>query len=181
MKYEVLFKIFWNDAVNILKLTIRPIGCNKPQSSSLPHVDTGPTISSILGTLPGNPFLSQCQVLSAIRPGSPDRRHFSFNFIFGNRRKSQGTKSAGWGRKCETKRCCGEAARSVLVKVRGDVFARFHTVAAKVAIEHGIHSLACWDRCFALPQLLYRWRHQSGIFWKPPRINVFSCKTETAD
>jgi hypothetical protein len=25
-----------------------------------------------------------------------------------------------------------------------------------------------WDRCFALPQLLYRWRHQSGIFWIPP-------------
>jgi hypothetical protein len=30
--------------------------------------------------------------------------------------------------------------------------------------------LACWDRCFALPQLLYRWRHQSVIFWIPPRI-----------
>jgi hypothetical protein len=29
--------------------------------------------------------------------------------------------------------------------------------------------VACWDRCFALPQLLYRWRHQSGIFWIPPR------------
>jgi hypothetical protein len=28
-------------------------------------------------------------------------------------------------------RCHGEAARSVLVKVRGDVFARFHAVAAK--------------------------------------------------
>jgi hypothetical protein len=24
--------------------------------------------------------------------------------------------------------------------------------------------------CFALPQLLYRWRHQSGIFWILPRI-----------
>jgi hypothetical protein len=24
--------------------------------------------------------------------------------------------------------------------------------------------------CFVLPQLLYRWRHQSGIFWIPPRI-----------
>jgi hypothetical protein len=38
-----------------------------------------------------------------------------------------------------------------------------------VAVEPGINSLACWDRCFALPQLLYRWRHQSGIFWIPPR------------
>jgi hypothetical protein len=27
------------------------------------------------------------------------------------------------------------------------------------------------DRCFALPQLLYRWRHQSGIFLIPPRIH----------
>jgi hypothetical protein len=34
-----------------------------------------------------------------------------------------------------------------------------------VAVEPGIHSLACCDRCFALPQLLYRWQHQSGIFW----------------
>jgi hypothetical protein len=39
-----------------------------------------------------------------------------------------------------------------------------------VAVEPGIHSLAFWGRCFALPQLLYRWRHQSGIFWVPPRI-----------
>jgi hypothetical protein len=31
-----------------------------------------------------------------------------------------------------------------------------------VAVEPGIHSLACWDWCFALPQLLYRWRYQSG-------------------
>jgi hypothetical protein len=38
-----------------------------------------------------------------------------------------------------------------------------------VAVERGIHSLACWDRCFALPQRLYSWRHQSGIFWIPPR------------
>jgi hypothetical protein len=33
-----------------------------------------------------------------------------------------------------------------------------------VAVQPGINSLACWDRCFALPQLLYRWRHQSGTF-----------------
>jgi hypothetical protein len=37
-----------------------------------------------------------------------------------------------------------------------------------VTVEPGIHSLACWDRCFALPQLLHRWRHQSGIFWIQP-------------
>jgi hypothetical protein len=46
-----------------------------------------------------------------------------------------------------------------------------------VAVEPGIHSLACWDRCFALPQLLYGWRHQSVIFWIPPRILVTFCQT----
>jgi hypothetical protein len=40
----------------------------------------------------------------------------------------------------------------------------------KVAVESGIHSLACWDRCFALPHLLHTWRYQSGIFWILPRI-----------
>jgi hypothetical protein len=76
--------------------------------------------------------------------------------------------TADWGSKCETRGCChGEAARSVLTKVRGDVFARFHAV--YVAVETAIHSSACWDRCFALPQLLYRSRHQSGIFWIPSR------------
>jgi hypothetical protein len=43
------------------------------------------------------------------------------------------------------------------------------------AVEPGIHSLASWDRCFALPQLLYRRRHQSGIFWILPRM----CQTFT--
>jgi hypothetical protein len=32
----------------------------------------------------------------------------------------------------ETGRCRGEAARSVLAKVRGDVFASFHAVATKL-------------------------------------------------
>jgi hypothetical protein len=32
-------------------------------------------------------------------------------------------------------------------------------------------------RCFTLPQLLYRWRHQSGIFGIPPRIAT-SCSYE---
>jgi hypothetical protein len=39
-----------------------------------------------------------------------------------------------------------------------------------IAVEPGIHSFVCWDKLFVLPQLLYRWRHQSGIFWIPPRI-----------
>jgi hypothetical protein len=40
--------------------------------------------------------------------------------------------TAGWERKCETGRCVGEADRSVLAKVRDDVLARFHAVAAKL-------------------------------------------------
>jgi hypothetical protein len=28
-----------------------------------------------------------------------------------------------------------------------------------IAVEPGILSLACLDRCFALPQLQYKWRH----------------------
>jgi len=39
--------------------------------SSLPHVDTSPTVSSIFGTLPGSPFLSEYQALSVIWPVSP--------------------------------------------------------------------------------------------------------------
>src|SRR5215510_15122634 len=69
--YEGISKIFRTDAVKIINLTIRPISRHHPRSSSLPHVDTGPTVSSIFGTLPLSPFLSECQALSAIRPGSP--------------------------------------------------------------------------------------------------------------
>jgi hypothetical protein len=39
--------------------------------------------------------------------------------------------TTGWGRKCEAGRCNGEAARSVLAKVRGDVYASFHAIPAK--------------------------------------------------
>jgi hypothetical protein len=70
-KYEEVSKIFRSDAVKIIKLTVRHIGRHHPRSSSHPHVDTGPTVSSIFGTLPGIPFLSECQALSAIQPGSP--------------------------------------------------------------------------------------------------------------
>jgi hypothetical protein len=64
--------------------------------------------------------------------------------------------TAGWGRKCETGPCHGEETRSVLGKVLGDISYVFTQSPQKVAVEPGIHSLACWERCFALPQLLYR-------------------------
>jgi hypothetical protein len=53
----------------------------------------------------------------------------------------------------------------------GATFSRVFTQSPQnVAVEHGIHSLACWDKFFVISQLLYRWRHQSGIFWIPPRV-----------
>jgi len=70
-KYEVVSKIFRADTLKILKHTIKPIVRRHPRSSSLTYVDTGPTVSSIFGTLPGSPFLSQCQALCAIQPVSP--------------------------------------------------------------------------------------------------------------
>jgi len=38
-------------------------------------------------------------------------------------------------------------------------------------IRHGCPTI---PRCFTLPQLLYRWRHQSGKFWIPARIFIYS-------
>ena len=148
----VVSNIFRTDAVKIVKLTIRPIGRHHPRNSSLPHVDTGPTVSSILGMLPGSPFLSECQALSAIRPVSPQwyqtgvlSASISFFEIGRSHRvPNQGSmvgggwqpfcfspETTGWGWKCETGRCHCEAATSVLAEVWGDVLARFHAVAAK--------------------------------------------------
>jgi len=88
--------MFETDAVKIVKLTVRPIGHRHPRSSSLLHVDTGPTVSSIFGTFPGSPFLSVSSTLCdsvCISSMVSNRCPFSFNFIFGNRKKSQGAKS----------------------------------------------------------------------------------------
>jgi hypothetical protein len=45
--------------------------------------------------------------------------------------------TAGWGQKCETRRCHGKADRSLFAKVRGDVFAHFQAVVAKRHIRTG--------------------------------------------
>jgi hypothetical protein len=77
-------KIFRTDAVKTIKLTIRPIGSHYPRSRSLPHVDTGPTVSSSFGTLPGSPFLSVSSTLCDsvwISSMLWNRRPFSFSFI----------------------------------------------------------------------------------------------------
>ena len=100
LMYKVVSKIFRTEAVKIVKLTIRPIGRCHPRSSSLPHVDTGPTVSPIFGTLPGSPFLSVSSTLcdsACISAMVSNGRPFSFNFIFGNRKKSRGAKSGEYG------------------------------------------------------------------------------------
>jgi hypothetical protein len=98
--YEEVAKIFRTDAVTIIKLTIRPIGHLYPRSSFLPQIDNGPTVSSIFRTLPWSPFLSECQALcdsAQVSSMVSNRRPFSFNFIFRNRKKSHGTKSGEYG------------------------------------------------------------------------------------
>jgi hypothetical protein len=69
--YARWYPKYRTDAVKIINLAIRPIGLHQPRNSSLLYVGTGPTVSSIFGTLPGSPFVSECQALSAVRPGSP--------------------------------------------------------------------------------------------------------------
>jgi hypothetical protein len=97
--YKGVSKIFWTDTVNIIKLIIRPIGRHHPRSISLPHVNTGPTFSSTFRTLPGSPFQSDCQALSAIRPGTTQwyQTGVLSSSICGNRKKSQGAKSGEYG------------------------------------------------------------------------------------
>jgi hypothetical protein len=64
----------------------------------------------------------------------------------------------------------------IMVKQPGLFLPKFRAMSSQVftqspqnvTVEPRIHSLACWDRSFALPQVLYRWRHQSRIFWIPP-------------
>jgi hypothetical protein len=61
-----------------------------------------------------------------------------------------------------------EAARSVLAKVWGDIFARFHAVAQIIAVEPRIHSLASWDKFFIKESDDYALDidfHLSGLFW----------------
>jgi hypothetical protein len=46
----------------------------------------------------------------------------------------------------------------------------FHPATGNLAHWLTRHGSPTIYRCFALPQLLYRWRHQSGVFWIHPRI-----------
>jgi hypothetical protein len=98
--FEGLFKIFWTDPVKTIKITIRPIGRHHPRSSYLPHVDTGPTVSSIFlfsfSVRMSNTYCDSAWISSMVS----NRRLFSLNFIFGNTKMSQGVKSGeygGWG------------------------------------------------------------------------------------
>ena len=120
MNIHGLIQNFWTDAVKIVKLTIRPIGCNDPWSSSLSHVDTGPTVSSIFGMLPGSPFLSVSSILcdsACISSMAWNQHLFSFNLISGNRKShtvpNQGSMvGGGWQPFCFSVQCrwCAAAA-----------------------------------------------------------------------
>jgi hypothetical protein len=185
--YDGVSKIFRTDAVKIIKFTIRPICRYHPRSSSIPFVDTDPTVSRIFVKIPANPFLSQCQALSAIRPGL-SQCLFSFIFIFGNRSNRLPNQESRWVGddshflfRQELLGEDGSVRGGVVMKQQPGQFSPefgvksshvFTKSPQNIAVEPGIHSLACWDRCFALPQLLYRWGHQSAIFWIPPRISA---------
>jgi hypothetical protein len=47
--------------------------------------------------------------------------------------------------------------------------AHIHPATCNLAHWMTRHDSPTIHRCFALPQLLYRWRYQSGKFWIPPR------------
>jgi hypothetical protein len=187
----VVSKIFRTDAI---KRTIRIIGRNHPRSSSLPHVDTGPTISFIFGTLPDTlTEMSEYQALSGIRPGSPQWYQTSvlsasFSFLEvgrSHRVPNQGIRLVGDDSHFVFRQKLlgedGSVRRGVVMVKQPGLFSPkckatssyvFTQSPQNVAVEPGIHSLACWNRCFSLPQLLYRWRHQSGIVWIPSRMEV---------
>jgi hypothetical protein len=71
----------------------------------------------------------------------------------------------------------GSVRCGVMVKQPGLFSPKFGVMSSQVykqlpqnvAVESRINSLACWEQWFELPQLLYGWWHQSGIFWIPPR------------
>jgi hypothetical protein len=186
--YESLSEIFRTDAVKITKLPIRPIGRHHLRSSSLPHVDTGPTACSIFGRLPEGPFLLEGEAHSAIRPSQWYQNGvISASILFleigqSHRVPDQGsTVGEGWQPFLFRQKLLGEVEnvrRDVVMVEQPGVFSPkfgatsshvFTQSTQNVAVEPGIHSLSCWDRCFALTQLLYKWRHHSGIFWIPPR------------
>jgi hypothetical protein len=100
MTVQGIYKIIRTDAVKLIKLTIRPIGRHHPRNSSLPHVHTGPTVSSILERFLEVLFRHSVKHSLRFDPDLLNGRPLSFNFIFGNRKKSQGAKLGeygGWG------------------------------------------------------------------------------------
>jgi hypothetical protein len=142
---------------------------------------------------PGSRYLSECQALSAIRPGSPQWSQTgvlsaSISFLeIGKiyRAPNQGSTVCGADSHFVFRQKLLSEDRSVwrvvvMVKQPGLFSPKFGATSShaftqspqNVAVETGIHNLACWDRCFALPKPLFRWRHQSGIFWLPPCIII---------
>jgi hypothetical protein len=179
-------KIFWTDDVKIIKLTKRPI-CHHPRNSSLPHVDTSPTISSICWPPPGSSFLLEYQALSAIWHGSSQWYQtsvLSASVSFLEVGRSHNVPNHQWWpctRRFHRRRRAVEV-QCVWWRAAALPQVTFTTPNKRVKTAH-VHpptcNLADWltrhgsptiYRCFMLAQLLYRWQHQSRIFWIPPRI-----------
>ena len=64
------------------------------QSTPLLHEYSGPSVSAMLGSIPGSPFLELCQVPSAIPLES---LQWCRSFGLGKRKKSQGARSGEYG------------------------------------------------------------------------------------
>jgi hypothetical protein len=122
--------------------------------------------------------------LIGIKPTS-----FQLKFLFfGNRKNSQGAKSGEYsGRGLTTIFCFARNCRvrmlflylihrenrhRSLTRLQVNTCGNFHVHPAMCNLAHWLtrHRNPTIYRCFALPQLLYWWRHQSGMFWIPLRI-----------
>ena len=77
--------------------------------------------------------------------------------------------TGGWGQKCETGRCHGEVARSVLAKVGGVVFALFHAVSAKLRsrTQNSQFCLLGQILCAQSPWCQRKWRSWSWDCFSP--------------
>jgi hypothetical protein len=161
----VVSKLFRIDAVITVTLIVRPI--------RRLHLEVVP--SHMWTPIPmSSPFLERfLEVLfyqsakhcdSAFISLVSNRRPFSFNFIFGNRKKYHGAKSGeygGWGmivilffaRNCWART---EVRRGDVIVKQPCLFSQFWATSSHVftqspqsiAVEPGIHSLAYWDKFF---------------------------------
>jgi hypothetical protein len=130
----------------LIKTSFGPTGHHHHWSNPLPHVSTIPSASATFIVHPVSCVLWGCSAPAAILPWSPqlcrNGRLSVLSSIF-NIQTEKSMVGGGqqsccflsniplWKRKCETVCCCDATASSFIAKVRGKVFAHFHTVAIK--------------------------------------------------